>query len=602
MKSSSSSLVLDNIDDYLAPSQACINPLFQPPTDAAKRDDEKKTNKIAPRRRRRRPLAMTRTDSGLSPSGNPSAAIIPRKKKEAVKASIVDCLACSGCVTTAETVLLEQRHSLDSLRKRLHADSNSDRRRVITVSPNSWADICRHWKLPSDEHNNYCRFTTLLNKILNAILVVDGNLPLLWTWMDEAQEFVDLYRKQEDQQHEVKKTKPLPSVAVDASKTLYYQSDGTTKTVLNVTDDQNQTTMPLISGSCPALVCLVEKNMNDLVPNLSQSQSPMSRLGSILKENNRNWDHWAIMPCHDKKLEASRQDFVDLNKANGVDLVITTNECIELVEEWIQKTKNSSSVNNDVSSVASYFQTLSTAQHQLIDNPDDLSDGKITPSEPTFLTTSSASLLFESSNQSQNHILTADQMAFSSGGHADFIFRYATKVLFGVTIDVVEWKASILASNKVVKSARLAKAQKNHYYKAKLFRTNDGTYTQTAPSPDQSSGIKPILDFAIAHGMQTMQRALKEVSATTSLNYMEAMACPFGCVNGGGAVKTSIGRETPTETRQRVQLTIEHLDLPHSKQMDLSRVSPLRTRFHIVPPMQHTIGAAAGVKVDDILW
>jgi iron only hydrogenase large subunit-like protein len=194
----------------------------------------------------------------------------------------------------------------------------------------------------------------------------------------------------------------------------------------------------------------------------------------------------------------------------------------------------------------------------------------------------------------------ADQMASSSGGHANFIFSYAAKEMFGCSFDTVEWNAASLTTSsnkKAVKSARLARAQKQHCYKAQLFQQDDGTYTQT-PS---ASGQAPVLDFSIAHGMQPMQRALKELSGET--HYLEAMACPHGgCVNGGGAVKSTVGRETPTETRERVQGTLDSLEIPEKNMSSDEPPRPLRTRYHVVPPMSYSIGAAAGVNVQDIVW
>jgi hypothetical protein len=77
-------------------------------------------------------------------------------------------------------------------------------------------------------------------------------------------------------------------------------------------------------------------------------------------------------------------------------------------------------------------------------------------------------------------------------------------------------------------------------------------------------------------------------------------------------------RENPTETRERVNETQEImkmtsdcydsalLDYPS----DLCPAGPfgpeakslLHTRFHVVPSLQHTMGAAAGVAVQDTQW
>eukprot|EP00536_Pseudo-nitzschia_multiseries_P011499 jgi/Psemu1/205976/e_gw1.394.39.1 len=701
----SSSVTLENIDDFLAPSQACVNPAFQPTNKrggddnvehatenmVARTDSASSTNVVVPRRRRR--IVRKRIISSNTPTELPETTTtgVDKKPKQAVKASMADCLACSGCVTTAETVMMEERHSLKSLRNRLSSapSGGKDIPRIVTVSPNSWADICRHWKLEHQSescghdgahgttdndcnHFYFSRFTTLLWKILSVKVVMDGNIPLQWTWIDEAQEFCQTYNKTLETSRVERHLQrantiptPLPSMAVDSSKTLYYKSDGTSEIRNN--SERPTPNLPLVSGSCPALVCLVEKTLTNLVPHLSQSISPMSLVGVILNHDvndeknttiiGNKWDHWAIMPCHDKKLEASRRDFANESKEQAVDLVISTHECVELVEEWIrsqQHQKNGQSLvhkESDVTfSVAKYLATLppSSVSTDVLEPKDLLQksspcsiDGK---SPPLLLTI--PTICREDGNNKitmQNH-----HMAFSSGGHANFVFRYAAKKLFGYTFDdhhehkhgtvkCVKWQAASLAA-KNVRSARLGKLLKQHYYETKLYRHHDGSYgTTPVASGNCEESSRLVLHFAVAHGMQTMQRALKQVvettigdtgnvSSTSTLHYLEAMACPHGCVNGGGSVRSSSSmgmsqktlsspnptRETPTETRERVQSTLEHLKVPNlvinsttktPGPVESQNDAPMpRTEYHVVPPMNYTTGAVAGESVENMIW
>ena len=69
------------------------------------------------------------------------------------------------------------------------------------------------------------------------------------------------------------------------------------------------------------------------------------------------------------------------------------------------------------------------------------------------------------------------QIAFSSGGHANFIFTFAAKHLFGCTLDDGGiWKIASLGM-KNIRSARLGKMLKQHYYEAKLFQHADGSFS-----------------------------------------------------------------------------------------------------------------------------
>ncbi len=649
----SSSVTLDNVDDYLAPSQACVNPAFQPSSQLGSVEkketpkDPASGNVVVPRRRRR--VVRKKANPTLEEESGTISLSRPKKVEEtkAVKASMADCLACSGCVTTAETVMMEERHSLKSLRNRLASKGSGDTHRVITLSPNSWADLCRHWNFdPCETDSNFylSRFTTLLSKILSIQMVVDGNVPLQWAWIDEAQEFCDTYHKNSGNVTKEcgrqKSNPPLPSVAIDSTKALYYNADGTSETKENY--NRPSPILPVISGSCPALVCLVEKNLTNLVPHLSQSTSPMSLVGMILKnednkggdiDNKITWDHWAIMPCHDKKLEASRKDFA--KKGSGeqaVDLVISTQECVELVEEWILSQRDSIEnpiLRGDASSelsIAKYLASVTPSEVSTeILEPSDLlhRTSSANSTSPLFVTTPA---IFHNNTDDPKTNSTQKKMAFSSGGHANYIFRYAAKKLFGFELESengvlrIEWKAASLAM-KNVRSARLGKLLKQHYYEAKLYRYSSGSYGTTVLPPQNESNEESsevVLHFAIAHGMQTMQRALKQVvDIQSSIHYLEAMACPHGCVNGGGSARlssplltrgmddkktTNVIRETPTETRKRVQTTLGYLGVPSIDDKKTLAIALPRTKYHVVPPMNYSTGAVAGERVENMVW
>jgi hypothetical protein len=213
---------------------------------------------------------------------------------------------------------------------------------------------------------------------------------------------------------------------------------------------------------------------------------------------------------------------------------------------------------------------------------------------------------------------------YGSGGYADFIFRYASKHLFGVDIQDAHlpWTPVAASSGtgpKVV-SARVAASRKKDYHAVSLYKLHDGTYSMTAAVDATST---PVLRFATAYGFQTLQRILQPMDSNNGaleFDYFEAMACPSGCVNGGGQVRV-MERETPKETRQRVSETKRHFklsyrhDAPSTSNDDVYREGAcddgpfgskaqvrLHTRYHVVPPLQHTLGAAAGVAVQDTLW
>lgn len=94
--------------------------------------------------------------------------------------------------------------------------------------------------------------------------------------------------------------------------------------------------LPLLSSVCPGFVLYSEKTgEEDLLPLLSKVRSPQALSGSLVKDylakkmNVRADDifHATVMPCSDKKLEASRSDFVvSGTQIKEVDCVISTSK------------------------------------------------------------------------------------------------------------------------------------------------------------------------------------------------------------------------------------------------------------------------------------
>ena len=99
--------------------------------------------------------------------------------------------------------------------------------------------------------------------------------------------------------------------------------------------------LPLMTSCCPAWVKYVENERPEFLKNLSTARSPMQMFASVLKENYRKKDeadgrttyHIAIMPCTAKKMEARREEFRDKYGSPYVDLVLTTQEVIQMMKE-----------------------------------------------------------------------------------------------------------------------------------------------------------------------------------------------------------------------------------------------------------------------------
>ena len=186
------------------------------------------------------------------------------------------------------------------------------------------------------------------------------------------------------------------------------------------------------------------------------------------------------MPCFDKKLEASRAEFAELDSGSrDVDCVITTRELQQLAEEF----------NIDLKA---------------------LPDADLTIDE-----------------------LGPKHIGSSSGGFLQYVMASAALNLFG---------CQDLDKNLKIRTVR------NSDMKEYILE-------------DINAQI-PLLRMATCYGFRNIQNLVRKIekkdttgskrrqdrgaSTTTTYDYVEVMACPSGCINGGGQMKPLI---EPSEER-----------------------------------------------------
>ncbi|CAN6552611.1 unnamed protein product [Malus baccata var. baccata] len=342
-------------------------------------------------------------------------------KTEPVKISLKDCLACSGCVTSAETVMLEKQ-SLDEFLL------NLDKGKAVTVSlsPQSRASLAVYF----------------------GISPLQVNLTLV----EYCNVFITRYKQRRS-------------------------SDG----------ERCQSSLPMISSACPGWICYAEKQLGSYVlPYISSRKSPQQTIGVIVnthvcqKMGLRTADvyHVTVMPCYDKMLEASRDDFVfevdqsENNENEGlrvteVDSVLTSGEVLELIQ---------------LKGVD--FKGL---EESPLDNMQEL------------LTNFNEGSLFG--------------VHGSSGGYAKTIFSYAAEVLFG----------------REVKGPIDFISVKNSDFQELTLESIDGLSFRW---------MGRLLKFALCYGFRNLQSVVRKIKiGKCDYHFLEIMACPSGCLNGGGQIK-----------------------------------------------------------------
>ncbi|KAJ6784160.1 hypothetical protein PWT90_10816 [Aphanocladium album] len=280
---------------------------------------------------------------------------------------------------------------------------------------------------------------------------------------------------------------------------------------------------PILAASCPGWVCYAEKTHPHVLPHLSRVKSPQALMGTLLKTSlaraldvapSRIW-HLAVMPCFDKKLEASREELTDEVWARSglpgrgvrdVDCVITSKEVLMLAESrGLDFFKLSREVARPPATTVPFPDA--TLQKFLFRQ-----DPQQTSSPSSSLTSSSQKtpLVAGSSGGLLYHILQS-RAAQTPGAEI--------QVIKGRNADVVEYVVSV-RGEPVFKAAR--------YYG---FRNIQNLVRRLKPArPSKMPGGRPF-------GSARRPAAGAGRSAALEHSYVEVMACPGGCTNGGGQIK-----------------------------------------------------------------
>ena len=510
------SVVLAELDaDYIAPSAACTRPKQRSSEgDTPNQRSRVSADPYSPEDRRRSALSTKlilemevddgRPDLGARDVAFSAGADNGGAKKKKATVSLSDCLACSGCVTSAETVLISQQ----STAKYIEAvKSGAFSIIAVSISPQSRAALAAHLGLTTSVF--LPRLTTFWERI-GAHYVTDTSVAADLALLETAAEFVARYRQQQPRRWAA----PEASVAVAADRCRYVRrsvnrdgargGDGATSggdavagvaaAVVSVTRPVGMyTALPMLASACPGWICYAEKTQPSALPHISTAKSPQQTMGTLLKlvlgremkVAPASIFHVTVMPCFDKKLEASRKDF--FHEAEGVhevDLVLTTGE--------VQEMLHAQAAASGLDPVA-YFTALPEAAP---------------PCSETGPVDALLRSNWASGSDRDLKLLAPKTTLGGSGGYLEFVFRYAAKELFNVTVST--------ASPLPYKDGR------NDDVKELVLEV----------------GGAVVLNFAIAYGFRNIQTIVQKMRhSRLRYHYVEVMACPSGCLNGGGQLR-----------------------------------------------------------------
>lgn len=300
---------------------------------------------------------------------------------------------------------------------------------------------------------------------------------------------------------------------------------------------------PILSSACPGWICYAEKTHPFILPHLSRLKSPQALSGTFLKtvlskslgvHPSRIW-HLAVMPCFDKKLEASREELTDVSWQTGsvaqpvrdVDCVITARELLSLASS----------------------------------RGFSLSDLPLQPLPPSFASPfpekSLESFVSFKRSRAEQSLATGTSGGYLHHVLATFQARNPGSELVvnrGRNVDVVEYVLMSQENQPIIKAAR--------YYG---FRNIQNLVRKLKPARvSKLPGAKPTAKPTAGRRQPMSRNAAPTGSSGSDYAYVEVMACPGGCTNGGGQIRVEDARETLSQGQEKPS--------PHEQRAWLARV------------------------------
>ena len=231
------------------------------------------------------PLPSTTTET-VKPTKTKSL-ILESADTKTAQISLNDCLACSGCVTSAETVLIEQQ-SFEALRKAI--DSKSHKFIVVSISEEARASLAVRFNIDSSRVHWHLRdyFHDLAGDV--PVVVVDASIATDVALVETRFEFLERFR--DATRERVRWKRPAASVAVSSTRERV-MIEGKVTTFGDVVDAaktvaegaaiaaaslppatrtraiKSSACLPMLVSSCPGWVCYAEKRHPEAIPYMS---------------------------------------------------------------------------------------------------------------------------------------------------------------------------------------------------------------------------------------------------------------------------------------------------------------------------------------------
>lgn len=561
--------MLGDLSDFIAPTQACVNPLFTSPTGTASVGAPPSlVYEASPSLIRAVPAELPPPNA---PSSSASAADAAAASPSTARVSLADCLACAGCVTSAETVLIEAQSGAEFFRALADPLISGV---VVVFAPQSLAALAAALGLRGGSVEAYARAATFLRSRFPAVrAVVDTAAAADVALAVVADEFIGRLAGAGadggalDNPAAAAKAAwqaPPPSIAVSAGVEQRVVDSGggasvggdvrSAPPVAARVHDDACVPLPLLASACPGWVCYAEKSAREAVPLLSAARSPLALAGAVLKAMCPPGVYvLAVMPCYDKKLEAARRDFESAGSAvRDVDCVLAVTEFIELAAGVVEREGGPSLAEAEPEALAAgaLYGGSTRAGADAWARAESLLRGlSAAPAGAASQTLSLAGVAIE---------------GLESDGFLPAVYRAAERILTGVNAAPTEKvrlsagrnsdarEAVLVVPRRALRALSAAHAGGERDFGALARACAEAV----AACSDAPAGAPVALTFSIAYGFRNIQGVLSRlkraaagaVSHTTPQKvfvFAEVMACPSGCVNGGGLPRAEAPADTP---------------------------------------------------------
>lgn len=461
-------LSADDLNDFISPGAACIKPVEVPESTGEVEIQIDENGK---------PLQISKIDGKIS-------SLAP------AQISLSDCLACSGCITSAEEVLVAQ-HSHDQFLKAL---KEGTKKFVVSISHQSRVSLASAFGYTVEAMDRM--LISFFRDRMGVKFVVGTALGRKLSLLEESSRMINKKLEQ--------KTNPQLGIK------------------------------PTLSSICPGWVLYAEKTHPHVLPYMSLVKSPQQITGCLLKNLaaeelkclRSEIYHLSIMPCFDKKLESARPE-VDGTPEDDPDV-----NCVLTAKEFVQLLENSE---------YELFPNADTETTKLLTSPP-ISDvyASVAPQGwPCQALSWSNDSGSESGGYGYNYIHTFREVLLKS----DPSIRpeeLSVVTVEGKNCDIYELR--LMKGDEKLGSAAVVNGFRNIQNLVRKLKTSPGGSTKGNPlAAKRRARIRSSAKGDGKSDAKGDSNSPEDAVDASKADYVEVMACPNGCINGGGQISRPQG-------------------------------------------------------------